>query len=330
MSLMTTTGLAQDVVNAAVRALYNRALEEQSSELYYMDLGLTDYEPDVPAEQINGITGPGKGALTIEGQQFFSNTKQREYPVTLSLNYYTSELSWTDQDIHWLEKANESSKRAIDFKNMPSQAVQALNQNINEDACKVFYLGFGTTFLNVGNSEALYATHTLRVGGTQSNIVTVGATVNPVLTNLAVSTAITQMNRFKAQNGIQELKCRKLRLIVSVENEPNALQIKLSNYGPSNNNLGLQVAGPSVLTRQGIDLEVVVARDIPTAYASYWFLVELNRARLRAFMGWAWKPRMNEQPDYRKGTWYNDASVLFGPVVQGWQWTIGSKGTNAA
>lgn len=329
--LMTTTGTGQDIVNAAVRAMYNRALEEQASELYYPTLGLTDYEPDVPSEIINGITGPGRGQITVEGEQFFSNTKQREFPVTLAMRYYTSELSWTDQDIHWLEKANASSKRAIDFKNMPSQAVQALNQNINEDACKVFYLGFGTTFLTVGNSEALYQLHTLRVGGTQTNIISLGATVNPPLTNSAVSTAIdSQMNRFKAQNGNQELRCRKVTLIVAPENRTTAMQLKMSEYGPTNNNLGLQVTSPTLLAKIGLDLEVVVGMDIPTGFSTYWFLVETNRARLRSFMAWGWKPKLNEHPDFRKGTWFNDASSLFGPIVQGWQHTAGSKGTSAA
>lgn len=330
MALFTTTGGGQDIVNPVIRALYNRALEEQSSDLYYTDLGLTDYEPDVPSEQLNGITGPGAGALTIEGETFFSNTKQREYPTTLVLRKYTSELSWTEEDIHWLEKANASSKRAIDFKNVPSQAVQALNQNINSDACKVFYLGFGTTFLTIGNSEALIQSHTMRLGSAQTNILTSNAVVNPPFSSQALSDAITLMNRFRAQNNIQELKCKNLRVIVPVELEFKATQTKWSDYGPNNANLGLQVAGPSVLSKTGISLDIVVARDFPAAYSTYWFVVETNRARLRAFMGWGWKPRLNEHPDYRKGTFFNDASTIFGPVVQGWQWVLGSKGTSVA
>ncbi len=329
--LMTTSNApGQDIVNPAVRALYNRALEEQSSDLYYQDLGLTDYEPDVPSEQLQGVTGPGRGQLTVEGQQFFTNTKQREYPTTLVLHYYTSELSWTDQDIHWLEKASSSSKRVIDFKNMPSQAVQALNQNINEDACKVFYLGFGTTFLTIGNSEALFQSHTMRVGAAQSNVIVSAGVTNPPLASTALSDAIVQMNRFRAQNNIEELKCKKMRLIVPKELEPTANQIKWSDYGPQNANLGLQVSGPSVLAKRGVSLDIVVANDIPTSYGAYWFIVEETRAKLRAFMGWAWKPKLNEHPDYRKGTYFNDASTLFGPVVQGWQWTAGSKGTSQA
>ncbi len=327
--MTTQNAPGQDIVNPVIRALYNRALEEQSSELYYQELGLTDYEPDVPSEQLQGVTGPGKGQQTIEGQQFFSNTKQREYPTTLVLRKYTSELSWTDEDLHWLEKASSSSKRVIDFKNMPSQAVQALNQNINEDACKVFYLGFGTTFLTIGNSEALYQTHTMRVGATQSNVITSNAVVNPPLASQAVSDGILQMNRFRGQNNIQDLKCRNIKLIVTVEKEPTAIQLKWSDYGPQNNSLGLQVTGPSVLGKQGISLDVVVARDIPTSFKNYWFLVETNRAVRRAFMGWAWKPKLNEHPDFRKGIWFNDSSTFFGPVVQGWQWTSASTGASS-
>lgn len=332
---MTTTGLGQEIIAPIVRALYNRALEEQSSELYYQDLGLTDYEPDVPGEQIQGITGPGAGALTVEGVQFFSNVKAREYPATLTLRKYTSELSWTDEDLHWIEKASASSKRVMDFKNMPSQHVQALNQNINQDACKVFYLGYGTTFLNVGNSEALYASHNIRATGASQKNTFATADGHLPLSGVALAKAITIMNRFKAQNGIQELKCRDLLLVVPVELEPTALQIKWSDYGPTNAQLGKQTAGPTVLSKQGIGLEVVVARDIPgpgasTSYANYWFLVERNRARRRAFMAWGWKPRLNEHADYRKGTWFSDASTLFGPVVQGWQWSFSSKGDGSA
>ena len=330
MSTQNAPGV--DIVNPVIRALYNKALEEQSSELYYQDLGFTEYSPDVPQEQLNGVTGPGKGALTVEGQNFFSNTKQREYPTTLVLHKYTSELSWTQEDLHWLEKANTSSKRVIDFKAMPSQAVQALNQNINEDHCKVFYLGFGTTFLTIGGAtnEALYQSHTMRLGAAQSNIITSNAVVNPPFASQALSDGIIQMDRFRAQNNIQELKCRNLKLIVPKELMPLATQVKWSEYGPQNANLGLQVSGPSIMSKQGYSLDVVVAHDIPTAYKAYWFLVETNRSAKRAFSAFAWKPRLNEHPDFRKGTWFNDADTFFGPVVQGWQHTAGSKGTSVA
>ena len=330
MALMTSTGFGLDIISAAVRALYDRAYEEQSSELYYQRLGLTDYAPDVPAEQLSGVTGPGKGILTVEGVQFGSNTKTREYPVTLTLRKYTSELSWTEEDVHWLAKANESSKRAIDFRSMPSAAVQALNQNINEDACKVYYLGFGTTFLSVGNSEALFGSHTIRAtGATQNNNFGTGSTQKP-LTSAALTEALQIMNRFKAQNGIQMLRVKDLKLIVPVELRAIADQIIYSNYGPTNANLGLQTSSKDMLSKRGFSIEVTEAYDIPSAYSTYWFVVDMVRASKRAFMAFAWKPRMNDVNDYRKGTFFNESSTLFGPVVQGWQHAFGSKGDSTA
>lgn len=331
MSLMTSTGFGQDIISAAVRALHNRALQEQSSELYYQQLGLTQYSPDVPSEQLSGVAGPGRGILTIEGQQFGSNQKTNEFPVTLTLRKYTSELSWTDEDVHWLQKANESSKRAIDFRSMPSQAVQALNQNINEDACKVFYLGFGSTFLTVGNSEALFGSHTIRAtSDTQKNTFPT-ASGHLALSAAAVTQAISIINRFQAQNGIQMLRSKKLKLIVAVENEPVAHQIKMSAYGPLNANLGIQTASNEALAARGISLDITVARDIPSStYSTYWFLVDMDRAATRAFLAVAWMPKMADKDDIRKGIHYNDSSTLFGPVVQGWQWAFGSKGDASA
>ena len=75
--LITTTGTGQDIISASVRALFNLEKEEQSSELYYQSLGFYDYEPDVPAEQLNSMSGPGKGILTVEGEQYGSNDKTR-------------------------------------------------------------------------------------------------------------------------------------------------------------------------------------------------------------------------------------------------------------
>lgn len=331
MSLMTSTGFGADIISAAVRALYNRATDEQSSQLYYQELGLTQYSPDVPAEQLSGVTGPGRGILTVEGQQFGSNEKTNEYPVTLTMRKYTSELSWTDEDVHWLAKANSSSKRAIDFKSMPSQAVQALNQNINEDACKVFYLGFGTTFLTTGNSEALFGSHNIRKDGSDQKNTFPTADGHLPLTAAALTQAISIMNRFKAMNGTQLLRARRLKLIVSVENEPTAHQIKMSAYGPLNANLGIQTSSAEALAARGLSLDITVARDIPnTTYSTYWFLVDMDRAQNRAFLAVAWMPRMDDHTNTRKGIHYNDSSALFGPVVQGWQWAFGSKGDASA
>lgn len=324
--LMKTTGVGQDIIDASVRAMFDSALEEQSSELYYQRFGLVDFEPDVPEDKINDMSGPGKGILTVEGQQYGSNEKIRGYPVTLELKKYTSELSWTEEEVHWINKANASSKRAMTFKSMPGKSVQALNQNINETTCKVFYLGFGTTLLNCGNSEALYGSHNIRKTGSSQKNTFATADGHLALSNNALIKAINIMNRFKAHNDTQLLRVRNLKLVVAYENLSEAIQIIKSLYGPENAQLGLQKASELMLKQRGIVIEVVVAPDIPYAYRNYWFLNDMNRAKERAYIAWGWKPRMSNLNDNRKGTIYNEASTLFGPLIHGFQWTFGSKG----
>lgn len=321
---MTTTGTGQDIVDAGIRALFNLAKEEQSSELYYQQLGFVDYEPDVPEEQLNSMSGPGKGILTVEGEQYGSNDKTRGYPVTLNLRKYTSELSWTEEDIHWLNKAR-SSKRAIDLKSMASEAIQALYQNINEDACKVYYLGAGSTFLTVGNSESLYGSHTIRKTGASQRNDFGTASTHQALDADPLSDAISVMNRFQGMNGIQLLPVRNLKLIVATELAPKANQIIYSMYGPTAN-LAKNIASKEMLSKRGVSVEVVVAPDIPSTYSTYWFLVDMKRASKRAFMAWGWKPRMADDTEKSKGTYKNVASTLFGPIVHGWQHTFYSKG----
>ena len=330
MALMTSTGTGQDIISAAVRALFNRASDEQSSELYYKEVGLTDYEPDVPSEQLNDISGPGKGILTVEGVQYGSNDKTRGYPVTLTMRKYTSELSWTEEDLHWISKASSSSKRAMELKSMASDAIQALYQNINEDTAKSYYLGFGSTFMTIGNSETLYGSHTIRKDGTSQLNTFASGDVQRPFGSAALTDAIAIMNRFKAHNAIQLLRVKDLRVLCAPELIALVNKTIFSDYGPDTPNLGEQTASKSALARRKITISAVEIPDIPTAYGAYWFLVDMKRASKRAFMAWGWKPRMNDVNVYEKGTFKNEASTLFGPVVHGWQHTFGSKGNSAA
>lgn len=81
--MLTTKGVFKDVVDATVRALYDRSAQEQSSDLYYQKLGLIDYEPDVPGEVLNDLSGPTAASLSGEGQ---------EYPMITKVNGLTKLL----------------------------------------------------------------------------------------------------------------------------------------------------------------------------------------------------------------------------------------------
>ena len=322
----TTTGLFSPVVDATIRALYTTAKEEQASELYYTDLGLNEYEPDVPEEILQDISGFGSAQLTNEGGEYSVITKVKGYPVTLKLRKYTAKFEVTEEDLHWLAKS-ASSKRLTQLRDAISDFESQMNDRWNKDACKVFYLGFGTTFLTCGNSEALFGgTHTFRDATTQSNMF---PTTHLALTPAALVQAISIMNRFKAPNGMQLKKVKDLRLIVATENAGNAYNIVDSIYGPTMN-LNLNLASVQSLAKRGMTVKVVEAADIPAAYAAYWFLSEANRAKNRAFLAYAWKPRMNVHDLPSKGTMVKTGSTLFGPVLLGWQWAFGSIGSGAA
>lgn len=324
--LMTTTGTFQDVIDAQVRAYFTTHNEEQSSELYYQDLGLNDYEPDVPAEQLQDISGPDKGVITIEGEEYGENGKFRGFPITVTLRKYTSKLSWTEEDVHWIKKQS-SSKRQTTLKDAAVGSVNALQQNINEDTAKTFYLGFGTTFLTVGNSEQLFGSHTIRNGGgSQRNDFGSGDT-HRALGPTALTLAISKMNRFQGHNAIQLKRVKNLRLLVTAENVDEALKIVNSNYGPNSGNLGLSTASADALGKRGMTIKVVEVPDIPAARSTYWFLTDMDRGKERAFIAWGWKPRMTrDNTQASKGILREIASTYFGPAIKGWVWAFGSKG----
>ena len=101
---MLTRGTFSQVIDAAVRGLFDQGKFDLSTTVYGPRLGFTQYEPDVPNEQLSTISGPGYGVLTVEGQQYSSNELYKGYPVTLKMQKFTSELRWTEEDIHWIQK----------------------------------------------------------------------------------------------------------------------------------------------------------------------------------------------------------------------------------
>lgn len=330
MSQMTTRGTFSQVIDASIRALYDQGKLDLSSSLYGPSLCFTEYEPDVPDDKISSLSGPGYGRLTVEGQQYGSNQLYRGYPVTLVMNKFTSELSWTEEDLHWIQKL-PSSKRATDFNNVVKHAVNALNGNLNLEAAKLFYLAFTTTNLTGGDGKALVAgDHTIRKTGlTQSNQFPTGDTQRS-FGSAALTDAISIVSRFKGMNDVQMLPSKRLRIFCSIELFPTVDQVLTSLYGPTNANLGLQTGSKEAIKRRGMDIEAVVIPDIPYAYRNYWFLIDLDRAAEMAWFANGWMPRMSETTEYRKGTYYNDSSTFFGYVFSGWQWIFASKGDNTA
>lgn len=327
---MTTTNVFADVVNAQVRAVFDQRKETILSELVGFEM-VTEYSPDALNEQVSGIASPSYGVLTVEGMPYAANQLYRDYPVTVVPRKYTSQLTYTKEDVYFLQKQRQTGNTGRyeqRITEIASSGVDPIMGNMNKDLAKMFYLGFGTTFFTGGDAVALFASnHPIRkTGGTQSNILTNEYT----LTANSLDLAITQMNRFKSPSDVQMRKVRRLRIVCSVALESTARQIITSLYGPGNGNLGLQKSSSQALANRGIDIDVVVLPEIGTSYDAYWWLVDLDRAANRFLFCKAWGPDMNPQTDYTNGTYTINADALFTPTSLGWQWAIGSRGTGGA
>lgn len=324
---MTISQQFRDAASASVRAYFDKTKEDLLDSVHGREI-FTEFDADVPNEELSGIAGPGRGTFTLEGQQYGSNELWEEYKKAVTLRKYTSELKWSDEVLHFaLAKAN-SVKRTMTLQSIASNGIRPLIGNVNLDIAKMFYLANSTTFYTGGDAVALVASnHPIRkTAGTQTNIIT----SNPVLSTDAVQTGLAQMNRFQGMNGIDLLPTKRLRLVVPKELTATACQIRDSLYGPANALLGLQKSSSQQMMKsQGIDFDVITLPDISSSYATYFWLVDLDRARERAFLVWGWRPEM--QNDRSAGTGVNivDTSTLFGLATLGWQWMAMSTGAGS-
>ena len=327
MSKMTIKNLP-DAALVAIRALFDYEYLEQNHKMYYQELGYRDYEPNAADEQGNALSGPQKGVLTVEEQEYGDNTNFRGYPVAVNLRKYTSKLTLSEEQVHWL---SVNDKKISEVKDLVRGHINALIGNVNLDACKMYYLGFGTTFAKIGDGLSLFnKAHTIRANAnTYANTFPTGDT-HRAFGDQALIDSINFMDRFVAMSGEEMRLCSKIRIICAKELAPTVWKTIKSLYGPNNANMGMSAASEEALKSRGVSIDYFVAEDIPYAYRNYWFLVDLERAKDMLLMDWGWKPRLNDQWEYRNGSSFNLGSVFFGPRALSWQFAFGSKGDTSA
>ena|SRR3990167_580071 len=330
MSLMASRGTLDLLTLNAVREMFTTGVEERSGELIYAKMGFQDNTPIKPDQTTKGVSGPGRGLLVVEGEDHKANQLYPSYEVTTVLNEYTSVLSYTRDDVHWLEMAMKSGDTLNNFGDIVEDAVNAVQENINDDAAAALYLGWGTTRINVGNSEALFSAHTIRKTGTTfQNTFT---DFHYALTSTSLQKAISErMNRYPAHNNIPFRAVRNLTLIVGSEGHANALQTVISDYGPNNSNVGYQTMGPTLRAKQGFSIDVEsIGSYLPSDRSNYWFLVEQNRAKRGALLEWAWRPEIASERRIENGAYIHDVTTKMGPkIVKYWAF-FGSQGTGLA
>ncbi len=298
-----------DLADPRIRKVWDEKDTQLSKRLSYGDLGLTDYTAEILDSQFENFTGLGIAQATGELQPYSREDILPAAKVTITPQKFTKAINISEEMLRF----NLWPK----INNLVGATANAVNARINTDAAKIHYLGFGTTFFTGGDGSALYATHTLGDGTTQSNSL---GTVPLSYDNL--KTAVQTMDRFRDDKGIQLLPTQNLRLIVARENKERGMEVLRSIGNPDSanrvNNVFANGAG-------GIDLKV--ADWIPPAYSKYWFVIDMERAAQMAYMVWGWKPKFDSDNIVNNGSKIYTASAMFRPGFQSWQWAIGSAAT---
>lgn len=325
MALMTLDNVFQDAVNAAVRAEFTGVRDSILNDMEGREL-FTTYEVDTANDTLQRMDGPGYATLTIEGQKFGSNELWRDYPKAAQLRYYTSELQFTKQDLHFLKKMvaqKNDLKGQLRISDAVSSAIDPVAGVMQKDLAKMIYLSLGTTFFTGGDAKALVASdHPIRKSGsTQSN------TATAAFAPTALVTGLNAMNRFQNMAAVQLKRVTNFALVGGVGMESKFDEVLESMYGPYNALLGEQPSSRAAMRRRGIrQVQKIILGEIPSAYDNYWWIVDLDRAKNRLFNCIGWQPNLEEERQKSYGTLSYLSDVYFGPSALGWQFIYGSTG----
>ena len=300
-----------DLADPRIKKIWDEKDTQLSKRLEYGELGLTDYTAEILDTKIENFTGLGIAQLTGEKEPYAREDLAQAYSVTLTPKKFTKAISISEEMLRF----NLWPK----INNLVGAVANSLNARIDTDAAKVFYLGFGTTFLTGGDSVALFsASHTMGDGSSQSN--TLGAIP---LSYDNLKTACQTLDRMYDDKGIQLLPCRKLRLIVARENKERAEEVLRSIGNPDSANRVNNVFANG----QGY-IDFKVANWIPsTTYSKYWFVVDMERASNMAFMVWGWRPKFDDDKIVNNGTKVYTGSTMFTPGFSSFQWVVGANST---
>lgn len=329
--MITTAGMGVDVVTSTVRSLVDLANEDFGNRLHYREWGFNEYDGSSTDEQIQGMASVGPAVLTVESQRFGDSTRYRDYPASITYRKYTQDVEVSAEVMHWLNKSlgrrNDLSGRNL--VNWANGIASGLNYVVDLDAAKLFFLGFGTTFFSGGDGLSLFnGSHLIRKGGTQSNLF---SDTHRAFTADNLVEALRRMNRFKGANGQQLMPVQHARVLCSSERAAEVWRVLNSDFGPLTANTGLNYASSAAFNGiNGGTLDMKVIDKMPEGYSDYWFVVSMDRAAERQYVGWGWKPQLDSEPEKVRGSLHYLGSVYFGITCLGWQHVFGSKGDGSA
>lgn len=301
-----------DLADPRIRKIWDEKDAQLSKRLEYSDIGLTDYNAEILDSQFENFTGLGIAQQTGELEPYARQDISPAYKVTITPKKFTTAINISEEMLRFSlwPKIN----------NLTGAAANSINARINQDAAKILYLGFGTTFFTGGDSVALFsASHPTGnpSSGNQSN--TLGAIP---LSYDNLKTACQTLDRFTDDKGIQLLPTQKLRLVVARENKERAEEVLRSIGNPDSAN-----RVNNVFNNGNGYIDLRVANWIPTGYSKYWFVMDMERASYMAHMVWGWRPKFDSDNIVNNGSKIYTASVMFQPGFQDWRWVVGANST---
>lgn len=298
-----------DLADPRIRGIWDEKNSQLSKRLEYQKLGYSDTDAEIRDPRFEPFTGLGLAQYTGEKEPYVRDDLAQTNAVTISPQKSTLAIDISEEMLRF----NQWPK----INNLVSAVANGLNGRIDTDAAKIFYLGAGTTFFTGGDGSALFATHTLGDGSTQSN-----ATTN-TLNYDNLKTAVQALDRFTDDKGIQLLPCNSLKLIVAREKKEKADEVLRSIGNPDSAN-----RVNNVFNNGAGYMESVVANWIPsTTYGTYWFVIDQERANEMLKLVWGWKPKFDSDQVVNNGTKIYTGSTMFKPGFQSWQFAYGAQAT---
>lgn len=301
-----------DLADPRIKKIWDEKNTQLSTRLEYKQLGFTDYDAEIQDPQFENFTGLGLAQSSGELEPYNREDIAAGFKVTISPQKFTKAIQISEEMLRW----NLWPK----INNLVSGVSNSLNGRIDQDAAKIYYLGFGTTFFTGGDASALFAAaHSMKDGSTQSN--TLGDTP---LTYTNLKTAIQRMDRFYDDKGIQLLPCRKLKLITSSDKRDAASEALRSIGNPDSAN-----RLTNVFSDGSRSVSHVVSSWIPsTTYGNYWFVIDEERASYMNHISWGWKPKFDNDKIVNNGSRIYTGSTMFKPGFQSFQFAIGAAATS--
>jgi hypothetical protein len=302
-----------DAAEPRIREVWHQVETQLSKELQYSMFGFRDEMAEIKDTQFEQVSGLGIAGLTGEAEPYNREEKIPGFKTTITPIKFTNSIPITEELIRFTLKPFDK------IKDLVGDLGNSIHARIDTNAAKIFYLGHGTTYFTDGSGEALFSTHTLKDGSTQSN--DLGAIP---LSYDNLKTARQALDRMRDDKGVQLMKTRNLRLIVPNELEERSKEVLRSIGNPDNAN---RINNVFANGQGSIDLRVADWIPNSSTYNKRWYLIDMDRAARMTRMMWGWKPRFDSDKIINNGTKIYTGSTSFQPGYIAHQWAIGSSAT---